>query len=125
MADDFAGHFENGFSALLQAFGQPIGGLQRLAHKAFFIFGFEIAGDFSGIGLVDEHAGQRVGIKFDKPSAIGCFAHIHIGDNGLDRAAAKAQTGLWVERFDVGHHFQDVFVVQPREFSQRRKIAPC
>ena len=117
MAHNFTRHFQNGFCALLETLCQPIGGLQRFADKAFFFLAFDFRGDFCGIGLIDEHARQRIRIELHHETAVGHAPHIDIGDHGLHRATAEFQSRFRIERADITDHIDDVFIIDTAEFS--------
>ena len=57
-----------------------------------------------GIGLVDQHARQRLGIQLDQPGAVARRAHDHVRRDRLDRRAAEGAAGLGIEPADFRQH---------------------
>ncbi len=81
--------------------------------------------DTDEIGLVDEHARQRIRIELDLPAAIGRAALTTISgmiafrDPGLEAAA-----GLGIELADFGQHVDQVFLVNAADALEGGEIAP-
>ena len=58
--------------------------------KSFSPWSLARPDDLREIDLVDEHAGQRLGIELDGPTAVAGRAHLDIGDDGVGIAARQS-----------------------------------
>ena len=79
LTHNFCGNFEDGGGSLVQGFDQPIRCMEPLGQVVFLGFATGCLAYPSEIASVDEDAGQRIGIKFDKPTAaLGLSAPVAI-----------------------------------------------
>ena len=70
------------------------------------------------IGLVDQHAGQHLGVQLDVPAAVGGGPHEDVGHDTARRCRRRSAAGLGIEPADLGHHVGEVFVVDAAEAPQ-------
>ena len=123
--DDFARHFENGLSPLIQALGQPMGRLHAIGHEFLFIRRAQFAANLRNVGIVDQHFGQRFTVQLDVPgSVIGLFDK-DIGNNVLDRDAFVSCARFWIKCLNFKQNISQVLDVEIAQRLQRVEIALC
>ena len=120
---DLGGDLEDGPRPLLQASGEPVGGLQAFGQERLVALGRRAARDAGIVALVHQHAGQRLGVEFHEPGPVGGSPHEHVGDKNLHGARAEGPAGLGIETAQLGQHVHEVLVVDAAETAQARKIA--
>ena len=81
-------------------------------------------GDARMIAAVDQHARQGVGIEVDAPAAADVGAHEDVGRDGGRRFGVEGGAGARIERFQLGDHVGEVFVVDAANLAQRAEVAP-
>ena len=78
--------------------------------------------DAGVVGLVDQHAGQRVGVELDEPAAVRARrARRRRAPGPRPAAPPKARPGFGSRRADLGEHVGEILVVDAAEALQRRE----
>ena len=80
--------------------------------------------DLGGIGVVDQHAGQGVGVQLHHPGARGGAADQQVGRRGEDGIRAQPAARAGVQFADLGRHFPRVGFGDVARLGQRPEIGP-
>ena len=89
LAHDLGCDFENGAGALIERAHQPGRVLQTVGEIGFVAVLADRLRQLGIIGLIDQHARQRVAVELDMPAPVGPGAHINVGHHGLHARGAE------------------------------------
>src|SRR5258708_9350657 len=121
LLDDFARHFKYCRGALVQRLDQPVGRLHSVGHVLALAPAAGSAADPRIIAVVDEDAGQGVGVQLDNPAAVGLYAHQDIGNDWLRLRRIEGKTPARVQGLDLPDHPREAVSTDLAEAQHPRK----
>ena len=123
LADDLLGDFQNRPGPLIEAFDEPIRGLQTIEQIVFVLLGRRRLGDARVVGAIDQNARKRIAVEFDVPTAVGRGADDDIRYDGLQLDGAEFQARLRIKVLDLADHLRQFVHIDTDRLFQRADVA--
>src|SRR5215213_5031862 len=113
LANDFLRHLENGTSALVEAFDQPLRGAEAFAEIKLVLLPRTVAAHGGIILFVDQHSWQGVAVELHEPASIRRLSYCRVRHDSLHDVLAERRPWLGIESHDFRRHVLNVFRTYP------------